>query len=647
MSFALSIAMPMAALAAIGLTDLRLALDVAAIVACAMVGLGWFIWHRHSKVAARALETTRAELEDAAADRDMMQAIAENANDGLLYQDMSARIIWANPAYCRIMGYDLSEIVGRNPQEFCFPADARPSDAAIRDFRFDPNDRTFGNLHRHPNLRKNGELFWHEFSQAMTVTPNGERRVILVSRDVTEQVAREQELERARADLQFSALHDALTGLPNRTAFLTAASARLDRRRGAGGLGLLYVDLDAFKTINDTHGHAAGDRVLRHVADAIRAACRDEALTCRMGGDEYVIACDGVQDFDDLQFIAEDFLDRLREPVPWKDTQLQADASVGMALAEEDITRAEDLIRLADFALYEAKRPGSPSIVRYDADLHARREAERAVLREFSDALDAQAIDFAYQPVLDAATGRIASFETLARWRRTNGENVPPDRFLRYAQRLNRIADIDFAAIRATARLTAELRAAGHDLRGAFNTSSAALAHPDFLSVLAEATAASGLQPDDLTAEVLETTFFGPCTTDSLAAARITELRAAGYQVYLDDFGVGYAGLAHLGQLDITGVKLDRSLIATLVEDPSARIIVSSILHMCDALGVTPLAEGVETAEQADLLVAEGCCRLQGFGIAMPMPKPDLFRLLARPDPVALASARSAIPRSA
>jgi diguanylate cyclase (GGDEF)-like protein/PAS domain S-box-containing protein len=639
--------MPPVAFAAVDLADLRLALDVAAIAACAMVGFVWFFWHRHSQVAARALESTRAELEDTAADRDMMQAIAENANDGLLYQDMSARIIWANPAYCRIMGYELSEIVGRNPQEFCFPPDARPSDAAIRDFRFDPNDRTFGSLHRHPNLRKNGELFWHEFSQAMTVAPNGERRVILVSRDVTEQVAREQELERARAELQFSALHDALTGLPNRTAFLTAASARLDRRRGRGALGLLYVDLDGFKTINDTHGHAAGDRVLRHVADAIRAACRDAALTCRMGGDEYVIACDGVDDFEDLQFIAEDFLDRLREPVPWKDMQLRADASVGMALAGPDITLAEDLIRLADFALYEAKRPGSPSIVRYDADLHARREAERAVLREFSEALDTQAIDFAYQPVFDAASGRIASFETLARWRRANGENVPPDRFLRYAQRLNRIADIDFAAIRATARLTAELRAAGHDLRGAFNTSSAALAHPDFLSVLADATAVSGLSPDDLTAEVLETTFFGPCTTDSLAAARITELRGAGYQVYLDDFGVGYAGLAHLGQLDITGVKLDRSLIANLVEETSARIIVSSILHMCDALGVTPLAEGVETAEQADLLVAEGCIRLQGFGVAMPMPKQDLFGLLAKPDPVRLAPARAAIPRSA
>ncbi len=595
-----------------------------------------------------ALDQARRALENATEQEAILRAVAENANDGLVYQDMEAHIIWANPAYCRIMGWDLDEIIGRKPQEFCFPPEIKPSAEEVQAFTFDPDDITFKELHRHPNIRKNGERFWHEFSQAVVEPRPGVQRVILVSRDVTQQVMRELELERTRADLDRTAHHDALTGLANRSAFLTATDAVLRQDDPvARSVGLLYVDLNHFKAVNDSQGHAAGDALLRHVADAIRSVSRDGDLSCRMGGDEFVMACPGVTDFKTLQFIADAVLDEIRQPVEWQDTMLTCDASIGIALNDESVQTAEDLIRSADFALYEAKTPGAPGIARYDADLHARQMTEKALMEEFVAALDADQLSFAYQPVLDARTGQIRSFETLARWHRADGTVLPPDRFLGFAARLNRMADVDFAAIRATASLAAELCDRGHRIRGAFNTSSEALAHPDFIQRLEQEARDSALRPDKLVAEVLETTFFGAYTTDSVAAARISELRQRGHPVYLDDFGVGYAGLAHLGQLDITGIKLDRSLVANVVHDSSARIIVTAILSLCDDLGIQSLAEGIETAEQAEFLTLHGCYRLQGFGIARPMDRAALIEMIERGDPITIPSEGDTLRRSA
>ncbi|MEL7345700.1 MAG: diguanylate cyclase, partial [Pseudomonadota bacterium] len=232
-------------------------------------------------------------LSDPKAQHAMIDAVVRHANDGLLFHDMQARILWANDAYCRMMGFELHEIIGRRPQEFCFPPEVRPSEEEIENFAFDPKAAEFHELTRRLNVRKNGERFWHEFNLSMVEISPGEHRVILVSRDVTEHVAKEQALEQAREKLAYAATHDALTGLNNRAAFLDIAQEVLDADRS---LGLAYVDLDRFKQINDTMGHAAGDAVLCHVADAIRAACSDGTFACRLGGDEFLLASPDIFD---------------------------------------------------------------------------------------------------------------------------------------------------------------------------------------------------------------------------------------------------------------------------------------------------------------------------------------------------------------
>lgn len=603
---------------------------------------------RVSERAKRTLLEVEQTLDNVSAQEVILRAVAQNANDGLVYQDMDARILWANPAYCRIMGWPLEDIIGRRPQEFCFPPDMKPSDEEIENYAFDPDSLGFQNLVRRPNVRKNGELFWHEFNFSVVEPSPGEKRVILVSRDVTTQVMREQDLEEAQSYLFHAAHHDALTALHNRTAFLKATDAILSHADAEDRhLGLIYIDLDHFKAVNDSNGHAAGDQLLIHVAEAMRTTAREQDLLCRMGGDEFVMACPGVSDFEMLQHIADALLERIRTPITWIDATLVCGASIGIALSNGQKMTAEDLIRSADFALYEAKVPGSPRIARYDAVLHERQEVENALMEEFAETLDTDGVSFVYQPIMDGHTGKIRSFEALARWNRSNGEVIAPDQFLPYASRLNRMADIDFAAIRATTSLVAELQNNGFNIRGAFNTSSEALAHPEFMSRLEYETRQMGLDTASLVAEVLETTFFGSDTTDSIAAARINELREKGFSVYLDDFGVGYAGLSHLGQLDVNGVKLDRSLIANVTHDRSARIITTSILRLCDELGVGTLAEGIETAEQADFLMAHGCYRLQGFGIARPMDRAAVIDMIAQAAPITIPSEQTPFAQTA
>lgn len=603
---------------------------------------------RAANSAKHALQEVAQTLDDVSEQESILRGVAQHASDGLVCHDMDGRILWANPAYCQTMGWSLEEILGRRPQEFCFPPDMKPSEEEIENFRFNPSGYEFSNLVRRPNMRRNGEVFWHEFNLSVVESHDGDDRVVLASRDVTTQVNREEELKEAQSYLFHAANHDALTALKNRAALLVDIEAVLRRpRREDRELGLIFIDLDHFKAVNDSNGHAAGDQLLIHVADAMRETAREGDSLCRIGGDEFVMACPGVTSFDELQLIADALLDRIRAPILWADANLSCGASIGIALSNGESVTAEDLIRSADFALYEAKKPGAPSVARYDALLHERQEADNALMEEFAETLDSDGISFVYQPIMDAKKGEIRAFEALARWQRSNGETVGPDTFLSYAARLNRMADIDFAAIRATTSLVSELQANGHEIRGAFNTSSDALAHPEFMERLEHEACRAGLDAHSLVAEVLETTFFGSDTTDSVAAARIVELRNKGFVVYLDDFGVGYAGLAHLSQLDVSGVKLDRSLISNVTHDRSARIITTSILRLCDELGVGTLAEGVETAEQASFLMEHGCFRLQGFGIARPMDRASLIAMVEARAPIIIPSERSFAAKSA
>ena len=594
------------------------ALGVAAVLALYLAGR---LWRRRTELSA-----LRADLTEIKKDHDMFRLITESANDGLVLQELDATILWANPAYCKIMGWSLDEIAGRKPQEFVFPEHLKPPADVIAAFRYQPDN--FTGLERRLNVRKNGEEFWHEFHVARVETQDGDAKAVLVSRDVTRSVQREQELEEIRRVLEHHATHDGLTGLPNRTFFLQRVGEHLATERPS--LGVLQLDLNKFKAINDTRGHEAGDRILQHVAQAIKAVLRPQDIACRLGGDEFSVAILGIHDFTTLSDIADRLAAEIAKPFDWRGERLATTTSIGISASTSAEHSAETLLRHADFALYEAKSKDRPRIACYDADLHRRQEAEQALVVEFEAAIDAGELTFAYQPIVDAQTERCAGFETLSRWTAADGTPVPPPRFLDFAQRLRRKHEIDLAAMRAALAMAAKARDSGLILRAAFNASTETLIRPDFVAELEWETDRLNLDRATIVVEVLETTFFGQQTSKNGAARTISALRKAGFNVMLDDFGVGYAGLSHLDQLDISGLKIDRSLSVSATELSSSNLIAQSLVALAKDLNLIALAEGVETKAQARHFADLGCHYMQGYAFGRPMPAEEFLTHIDR-----------------
>lgn len=559
-------------------------------------------------------------------DERVLRIIAEHSLDGLILTELNGRIIWANPAYCRKIGWRLEEIQGRKPMEFCHPPDDQLTQQDVADFVFHDDHPDLGRAVRYQNVRRNGERFWQEITTTIVEPIPNRKFAILVTRDVTDRVLHEQQLEAAREELEYAATHDVLTGLADRRMLLAFTDGMLNHPSPEKrALGLLHIDLNHFKLVNDRYGHAAGDAILVHVAHSIRKSIRKQDLACRLGGDEFVVACADLADFQALEQIAAKIVAAIAQPIVWNETELACSASIGIATDKGGNCDNHTLIHNADFALYEVKRDRSRQIACFNSDLHKRRSNEEALIAEFADVLDRGDLQFRHQPIFSADEGRITGFETLARWQRPSGEIVGPASFLPFAGHLGRRTEVDLAAMRQTVGLLAEFKRRGITINGSFNSSTDSLARRDIVSQLDWEMQRFDLDNSQLIVEVLETTWFGSELSDNTAVAAIDDLKTAGYTVYLDDFGIGYAALGHLDKLGISGIKIDRSLISRIMDERSALIIVTSLLRLTEELGLSAVAEGVETAEQQELLASLGCVKHQGFGIGKPMTREALL----------------------
>lgn len=555
----------------------------------------------------------------------------EHANDGLVIQNMDATIVWANPAYCRIMGRELDEMIGRNPLEFALASRDRPPKSAIRSFRYDPDDPEFRRLELVRNQRKDGTLFWNQISFAFhTSAATGKQQAIVVCRDVTEQIEQEEKLIEARNRLAHEATHDSLTGLANRAELIRFADAALVQAKANGArVGMLHVDLDRFKEVNDTHGHAAGDALLKHAAAQLSANLRRGDLVARVGGDEFVVVCLGLTSLEDLRAVATKLGRALAAVYDWNDRVLAARASIGAALSGPDCTSPDDLLTHSDFALYEAKRGGRSRVEVYDEALSRRHVNQVKRAADLSHAVGDNAMTHFFQPKMDLRTGRISGVETLVRWDHPTEGMIAPADFLPLAEDLGIMGELDLCSMSGALEMKRFLARTGHrDMTVAFNASADLLAHPDFINRLVWGVESGGLRREQVVIEVLETTVLGDPSDLSSGAAVIRDLRAAGFQVMLDDFGIGYAGLAHLAQLEVTGVKIDQSLVKNMLTDAASAKIVGTIVELGNTLGLTVVAEGVETREMAQRLKRLGCQFIQGYWLSRPLPRDALVEWL-------------------
>ena len=424
-----------------------------------------------------------------------------------------------------------------------------------------------------------------------------------------------------------SAVHDALTGLPNRTLFSDRLSQRLlPSRRRRPPAAVLFIDIDGLKRINDSLGHPAGDAALIEIGQRLRTVVRPTDTVARLSGDEFTVLLDAVTSDEDAMELAQRLLAELRRPMELGGRMLALSASVGVRVARGGDS-ADDVLRGADLAMYEAKANGRGGASLFHAELD-RRAARRVELEsDLRAVLDNGEFRVLYQPIVGLFDGRIRGVEALVRWDRGDRGLVSPAEFIPLAEETGLIVELGAWVLREACR---DVVALGEGPDGPLivtvNLSARQLLEPDLQGMIASALVASGLEPERLMLEITESVLLRDTETviDQLVA-----LRRLGVRIAIDDFGTGYSSLSYLRRLPLDAVKIDRSFIERLAQDPRQAALVRAIVELGRALGLTTVAEGVESASQARRLIDLGCELAQGYFFGRPAPAADIARALA------------------
>ena len=436
--------------------------------------------------------------------------------------------------------------------------------------------------------------------------------------------ASRESLKKSNEALQYSAFHDALTDLANRRG-LEAHLEELetDRWENGGGLTVMHLDLDRFKQINDTLGHAAGDHVLIEVAKILRQNVGPEDFVARIGGDEFVIVAPSASDVDALKARAHSIIEATRRPVPYEEHQCRFGASIGVACGEGATLNAKKLLVNADIALYRAKRQGRNAAVFFSQEDEAEVRQRKTLTDELRTALDRGEFFPVYQPQVDANTFEIVGVEALARWRHPTRGVLAPAAFLQVAEDLGVVAEIDECILECAMRDRVLFKEAGFERpKVSVNVSLRRLRDDQLLQKVKKLDFERGA----LVFELLESIFLDE--TDAVLQHNIDTLREMGVEIEIDDFGTGHASMMSLVRLGPDKLKIDRQFIQPLIDSPVSQRLVASMMEIAEALEIGVVAEGVETLEHAELLRDMGCDVLQGYALAKPMPSAQLVTWL-------------------
>ena len=440
----------------------------------------------------------------------------------------------------------------------------------------------------------------------------------------------------AEEQVAFLAYHDKLTGLPNRHLFeemLENAIARA--RRHDFGVGVLFLDLDNFKLVNDSLGRHAGDLLLAQLGDRLRVCTRDADLVARQGGDEFLLLLADLERgtgepgiLDPAMVIAESVATRIREaldePFDLAGTSFYATGSIGISLFPQDAQDGESLLKNADHAMYQSKKqePGGYVVFASRGEDAMKKLSLTTRLR---DAVQHEHWVLHWQPIVDLATGRVESVEALIRWLDPNGGLVPPGEFIPLAEELGLIEAIGDWVIGELARQQAEWRSDGLDLSVGFNLSPRQLWSAHLAEKIIKKLRDADVDPRRVIVEITESTAMAdPERTQKILA----ELHAWGFTLALDDFGTGYSSLSRLKHMPVDVLKIDRSFVREVNRDPSLASMVRAMLQLADGLDMVPLAEGIETQAELDFLVAHGCPKGQGFLFSRPVPAGEIPALV-------------------
>lgn len=549
----------------------------------------------------------------------MADKVFESTMEGIVITDSKAIIQSVNPAFSRITGYSREEAIGKTPALL-------KSGRQAADFY----ERMWGELQVNGfwqgeviNRRKSGLLYTEHLT--ITAIPDEHdvtQHYVAVFADITQR-------KQAEERLHFLANHDALTGLPNRTLFSETLQAAVELARASQQpFALMFIDLDRFKLINDTLGHQAGDELLVKISQRLLAEAPAGATVARLAGDEFTLLLAGVESLAALATLAQRVLDSVTgELVLCGNSKVFVSASLGIAVFPEDGRTAESLLVNADAAMYQAKNRGKNTFQFYTADMNASAMARLKLEYSLHRALSRDEFQVWYQPKVDLVSGALVGMEALIRWPHPEMGFIPPVDFIPVAEDCALIVPIGTWVLQESCRQTKDwVDRYGFAGRVAVNLSGRQIKFGNIVQTVAQVLAQTGLQAAQLELEITESTAMD---SDGEVMRALEGLRAMGITLAIDDFGTGYSSLAYLKRLPVQVLKIDRSFIKDLHCDKDDAAIASAVISMGRSLGLSIVAEGVETEAHREFLVAQGCHQAQGYLFSKPLPAHEFEAKLA------------------
>lgn len=475
------------------------------------------------------------------------------------------------------------------------------------------------------------ELRERQQAQAMLQSLNVELEQRVAER-TRELLQVNEHLRQSEARLSHEALHDSLTGLPNRALFMDRLGRALERARRYDdyGFAVLFLDLDGFKVVNDSLGHTLGDRLLVRIAWRLTDGLRAADTVARLGGDEFVVLLESVRETQDAVAAAERVLAQLAQPFELDEHRVFISASIGVVTSSPGYVRADNVLRDADIAMYHAKSLGKARYAVFDAHMHARAVQRLSLESELREAIERQEFYLTYQPILDLQRRRLSGFEALLRWRHPVRGVVPPGDFIPVAEETGLIVPIGQWVLHEACRQLAEWQAHfGCDLlfTVSINLSALQFRQVNLAQQVAETLAVTGLSAQCLKLEITESAIMEDVQA---AIAMLNQLRALGVQVQIDDFGTGYSSLSYLHRFPVDTLKIDRSFIRRIGADGDNVEIVRTIITLAHNLGMSVIAEGLETPEQLERLTCLDCEQGQGYLISRPLEAEQILQFIQK-----------------
>lgn len=528
-----------------------------------------------------------------------------------------------NPALCQLVGYTEDELLRESHQSITHPEDVERENDQIQRLLTGQIDR-FQIEKRY--VHREGHEIWVSLSVSLVRNEHGRPRYFIAQMvDITDRKLFEQQLVH-------QAFHDRLTGLPNRGLFMDRLEHALARRpRADETIAVIFLDLDNFKVINDSLGHRAGDQLLLTMAGRLQTCVREGDTVARLAGDEFTVLLEHITDVNDAILVAQRITEQSLTLYTVGDREVSVTASIGIALPSEENESADDLLRNADIAMYEAKRRGKAQYAVFAAPMNVRARERLELEIELQRALERGEFVLHFQPVVDLQTGRVNEVEALIRWQHPLRGLLQPSDFIAVADETGTILDIGGWVLRRACRRLLQwqqefLPPPGQPaLTMSVNLSTRQFLQPSLVETVRDILDETGIDPKTLKLEVTERVIMEDAVS---AIDTLRDLRALGITLAIDDFGTGYSSLAYLKQFAVNILKIDRMFVDGISHDLEDTSLVAAVIAIGKSLGISTVAEGIETPAQLAFLTAHGCDSGQGHLFSPPLPPEEITTLL-------------------